>query len=199
MKGSWNAKFEQDEKVAQKYIRDVIVFMEEFNMHSQRKYEKYFYYRLADSVLWYIGVHGKEGCTLEQFHLYIEELKMITEHRADSLLDKIRTVEATCCRDYYQVTIKEKRSSLSRGSLYLYGSEDMEVITAVASLIIAQINISGIIVADKKKSHVRILDYPIYEIDEIDKDKNIIIWPCMLKRERLICSLRDRGFKNIIV
>lgn len=63
-------------------------------------------------------------------------------------------------RDYYQATIKEKRSNLCRGSLYLYGSEDMDVITAVAALIIARICISGIIVADKKKSHVRILDYP---------------------------------------
>lgn len=198
-KGSWNAKFDQQEEVAKKYICDSIKFLEEFNAYSHHKYEKYFYDRLRDSVMWYIGMHGNEWCTLEQFHFHIEKLKVITEHRADNFFDKMCVFEATSCRDYYQATIKEKRSNLCRGSLYLYGSEDMDVITAVAALIIARICISGIIVADKKKSHVRILDYPLYEIDEMDKDGDIIIWPCTLRRKQLISSLQEKGFKNIII
>lgn len=198
-KGSWNAKFDRQEEVANKYICDCIRFLEEFNAYTHQKYEKYFYNRLAASVLWYIGAHGNDWCTLEQFRFYLERLKAITEHKVDGLLDEMCAVEAIYCRDYYQATISEKLSSPCKGSLYLYGSEDMEVITAVTALIIAQINISGIIVMNKKKSHVKILDYPIYEIDEIDINGDVVIWPCVLGRKRLISSLQEKGFKNIII
>lgn len=198
-KGSWNAKFDQQEEVANKYICGSIRFLEEFNAYTCQKYEKYFYNRLADSVLWYIGMHGNDWCTVEQFRFYLDKLKVITGHKVDSVLDQIRAVEAIWCRDYYQVTIREKQSDLCKGSLFLYGSEDMEVIAAATALIIAHINICGIIVTDKEKSHVRLLDYPIFDVDEIDIEEDMIIWPCVLKRERLIRSLEDRGFKNIII
>lgn len=198
-KGSWNAKFDLQEEVANKYICGCIRFLEEFNAYTCQKYEKYFYNRLADSVLWYIGMHGGECCTLEEFRFYIDKLKVVTGHKVDNVLDEIRTAEATCCTDYYQATIKEKRAELCKGSLFLYGSEDMEVITVATALIIAHINICGIIVADKKNSKVRLLDYPIYDIDEIDVEEDMIIWPCVLKRRGLIRLLEDRGFKNIII
>lgn len=149
--------------------------------------------------MWYIGMHGSECCTLEEFRFYIDKLKVVTGHKVDSILDEICVAEATCCTDYYQVTIKEKRADLCKGNLFLYGSEDMEVITAAAALIIAHIDICGIIVMDKKKSHVRLLNFPIYDVDEIDIEEDMIIWPCVLKRGRLIRALEDRGFKNIII
>lgn len=196
-KGSWNSKIECDKKAAQKYIRDSVVFLEEFNVYSNGKYEKYFYERLRRCVMWYICAYDSQWFTLERFRSYIEELKAMTEHKADRLMEKIYTVEAICCTDYYQTVIKEKLAG-STCRLYLYGC-DAEVITAAAALITAHININGLIITNRNK-YTRIFEYPIYDISEIKTDDNIMIWcVCYGEREFLINSLKDRGLKNIII
>lgn len=200
--GSWNTKFEEDESVAKKYICDGILFQKEFNEYSQGKYEKYFYERTKKSVLWYIFAHynnRSEWYTLEQFHSYIEKMKIVTEHKADRLMDRIYAIEAIRCTDYYQETISKNFPNGFDGHLYLYGA-GIEATKAVAALALFNINISGLVVSNKKKNKKRIFNYPIYGIDEMAPNEDIVIWPCTyLERGLVINSLKERGFKHIII
>lgn len=196
-RGSWNGKFDNDEKVALKYICDSVTFLEEFDAYSNGKYKKYFYERLKSCVMWYVYAHCSQWFTVEQFRSYIEKLKSATEHKADKLLNRIYAVEAIHCIDYYPTIIKKELAGGVR-NLYLY-DQDAEVITAIVELIMNRIDISGIIMT-KKDKNTRIFDYPIYGIDEIKVSDDVTIWPvCFWKREQLISSLQDRGFKNIII
>lgn len=202
-KGSWNSKFEQDEEVAIKYIRDAIIFQREFNQYSHGKYEKYFYERIKRSVLWYIFAHDNdrsEWHTLEQFRSYMEKMKIATEHKADELMDRICAIEAIRCTDYYWETVRKNFPNGFDGrQIYLYGA-GIEATKAVAALALSNINIGGLVVSDKAKNTKRIFDYPIYGIDELDPNGDMVIWPCMfLERESIINSLQDRGFKYIII
>lgn len=201
-KGSWNSKFEETEAVATKYIRDALVFLEEFNEVSHGKYEKYFYERIKGTVLWYVFAHDNgrsEWYTLEQFRSYMEKMKNVTEHKADWLMDRICAIEAIRCTNYYQETIKKNFPDGFDGRLYLYGA-GVEATKAIAALALSNINISGLVVSDKAKNKKRIFDYPIYGIDELDPNEDMTIWPCMfLERESIINSLQDRGFKHIII
>lgn len=201
-KGSWNAKFEHDEAVARKYVCDSIAFLEEFNRYSNKKFEKYFYERLQRCVLWYIFAHDNQRSpwyTLKQFKSYIDKMKIATEHAADEMMNRIYAVEAIRCVDYYQDTIKKTFPDGFAGELYLYGA-GIEATKAVAVLFSANIEIRGIVVTDKKQNKKRVFQYPIYGIDEMEPNENIVIWPCMfLGRESVISLLRERGFQNIII
>lgn len=198
--GGWNTKFKKDKEIADRYVKNLVTFLINFNEYSAGKYERYFYIRLIRTILFYIEIHCRKQYTLEEFHLYIENLKDLTEHKVDDWFDKICRIEAIRCKDYFSRTIKEKiQPMLTRDSrLYVYGA-GVKASQAIALLGMAQIDISGLIVTDKKKNESIVFEYPIYEFKEFGADDNVIVWPCMLaEREQVISSLEKMGVKNII-
>ena len=201
-KGSWNTKIEKTEEAGRKYIHDSITFLDTFNIYSDGKYEKYFYGRLRSCVLWYIYTYDNQynpWYTLEQFQAYIEKMKVATEHKADNIIDRIRSIEAIRCLDYYQDTVKKNFADGFNGHLYLYGA-GVEARKAVVALSLANIGLKGILVTDKKQNIRQLFQYPVYGLDEVEPNESIAIWPCMfIERESVINLLQDRGFQNIIV
>lgn len=198
--GGWNTKFRKSKKIADRYVKDLVTFLVDFNKYSAGKYKKHFYIRLIRTVLFYIEVHCSKHYTCKEFHLYIEKLKELTEHKMDDLFDKICRIEIIHCMDYFSRTIQEKiQPMLARDSrLYVYGA-GVKASQAIALLGMAQININGLIVTDKKKNENIVFEYPIYALREFQPDDNVIVWPCMLaEREQVINFLEKRGFKNII-
>lgn len=198
--GAWNTKFEKDRKVADQYIIDLIKFIINYNEYSAGRYEKYFYKRFRHSLIFYIDKHYSDWYTMEQFRSYIDEIKEITEHKADKLLELFCNTEAIRCSDYYQKTIKQKiQPQIQVGMrLYIYGA-GLEASKAIAMLANAGINISGLIVSDKKKNK-KVIFEPLYELDEVEPDGNVMVWPCLYAdRHSLISLLQDKGFHNIMI
>lgn len=198
--GGWNTKFKKDKEIADRYVKDLVTFLIDFNIYSAGKYEKYFYIRLIRTILLYLEVFCHKQYTREEFYLYIDNLKALTEHRADGWFDEICRIETIRCKDYFSLTIKEKlRPMLTHDSrLYVYGA-GVKAAQAIAMLGMAQISISGLIVTDKKENENIVFEYPLYELKEIRVDDDVIVWPCMLtERELVINSLEEIGVKNII-
>ncbi len=198
--GGWNTKFKNNKEIADRYVKDLVTFLINFNEYSAGKYEKYFYIRLIRTVIFFIEIYYRKQYTREEFHLYIENLKELTEHRVDSLFDEIRRIESIRCKEYFPLTVKEKLLPMlnSDSRLYVYGA-GLKAAEAIAALGMAQINISGVIVSDKKNNENYSYEYPLYELKELEADDNMIVWPCLLaEREQVIHSLEEAGIKNII-
>lgn len=198
--GGWNTKFKKNKEIADRYVKDLVTFLMNFNEYSAGKYERYFYIRLIRTIIFYIEIYCRKQYTREEFCLYIESIKRLTEHKVDDWFDKIYNIEAIRCKNYFSLTIKETlQPMLTRDSqLYVYGA-GVKVAQAIAMLAAAQISINGIIVTDKKNNESIVFEYPLYELKELEIDDNVIVWPCMLaEREQVINFLKETGVKNII-
>lgn len=191
-KGSWNVKCTNDKLIFQNYIKNLTDYFIRFNEYSSGRFEKYIYERMRRSLMYYIEVHCAKLYTMDEFRTYIEELKTLTEHKADAFLEKLYSIEAINCTDYYPVTMKEKVQSLVRKdtSLYIYGA-GTESLKALVSLYKYNIDIKGFIVT-KKASGNKLLGYPIFELSEMKWDENVVVWPCFVKeREAVIRMLSE--------
>lgn len=198
--GGWNTKFKKNREIADRYVKDLVTFLIHFNEYSAGKYEQYFYIRLIRTVIFYIEIHCRKQYTQEEFRLYIDNLKELTEHRMDGLFDEICHIETIRCKDYFSRTINEKILPMLNGDsrLYVYGA-GLKAAQAIAALGMAQINISGVIVTDKMNNENYCFEFPLYELEELKVDGNVIVWPCLLaEREQVIHSLEKAGVKNII-
>ncbi|MCH5270282.1 MAG: glycosyltransferase [Lachnospiraceae bacterium] len=198
--GAWNAKFVNDRKIADRYIIDLIQFMKNYNEYSAGRFEKYFYKRFRHSLIFYIDKHYGNWYTVEQFRSYIEDIKGITEHKADALLDLFCSTDAIRCSDYYRETIKQKIQPrvLAGARLYIYGA-GLEATKAIAVLAAEGVDISGLIVSDKNKNE-KVIFEPLYELNEVEPNSNVMIWPCLYAdRHSVIGLLRDKGFHSIII
>lgn len=199
--GSFNDRYRKDIGLARNYNKKLIQYFLDFNEYSGRRFEKKIYDRLKDSLVEYIRVHRNIRCTMEQFQIYVDELKETTGHIADDFLDLFHDIEAIRCSDYFQTIIEEKIiGQLSPCSkLYLYGA-GREALKAVVMLLRESIQISGFILTLKSPRLKQLLEYPVYEIDDIEIDKDTVIWPCMLnERKNVITLLQERGCSNIIL
>lgn len=198
--GSFNARYCENIKVAKTYNRKLLSYFNSFNVYSERRFEEYLYERIKRSLRWYIEVHKNTVCTMEQFHSYIEELKEDTEHIADGLLDEFRRVDSIRCTDYYQVTVETKvmdrLSSLS--GLYVYGA-GREALKAIIVLLRHKVAIAGMIVTQKSKNQEQLLGYPVYGLDEVRFDENMLVWPCLIEQRRDVISLLKERNVNILL
>lgn len=199
--GSFHDKYRKDIGFAQNYNKKLIRYFLDFNEYSGKRYEKYIYDRVKDSLVEYIGVHHNINCTMEQFQRYVEELKDTTGHIADHFLDLFHDIEAIRCTDYFQTIIKEKSIDQisSHSKLYLYGA-GREALKAVVMLLKENIQISGFILTKKNPRLKQLLEYPVYGIEDIEMDRDVVIWPCMLNgRKNVITLLQERDCPNIIL
>ncbi|MCH5270281.1 MAG: glycosyltransferase family 2 protein [Lachnospiraceae bacterium] len=198
-KGAWNTKYYEDKVIAEKYNRDLVHFLRNFNEYSDRKYEKYFYKRIRHTFLHYLETFFGEEYTLEEFSTYIQELKSSTGHMIDELLDRFYHIEAIRCSDYLQTTVKQKICKIvtSNTPVYIYSTGN-DALKAIALLLKENIEVKGLITTNRVPYEEKLLEYPIYGIDDVECEKDAIIWVCLWWRYNEIKMLQDRGFKNII-
>ena len=198
-KGSWNSKYEVDKELAQAYIRNLVNYLINFNEYSHGQFEQYFYERLSRSLIYYIQTHSAKQYTMEEFQGYMEELKTITEHKADVLLDQIYAVEAIRCTDYYLVTVRQKIQRLvtENTRLYIYGA-GTEALKALVMLQKYKIDVDGLVVSKRTMNH-ELLGYPIYEINEIQRDKKTVIWPCFVKEREMVIRLLSETNDSVVI
>lgn len=201
IEGSFNDRYRKDIGLARNYNKKLIRYFLDFNEYSGKRFEKYIYDRVKDSLVEYIRVHHNINCTMEQFQIYVEELKDTTGHIADDLLDLFHDIEAIRCTDYFQTIIKQKiiGQISPHSKLYLYGA-GREALKAVVMLLKENIQISGFILTLKSPRFKQLLEYPVYEIEDIEMDKDVVIWPCMLNgRKGVITLLQEKKCPNIIL
>lgn len=200
LEGSFNARYCENIKIAKNYNRKLLSYFDSFNVYSERRFEEYLYERIKRSLQWYIEVHKNAVYTMEQFQSYVEELKDDTEHIADGLLNEFRQIDSICCTDYYQVTVETKiMDRLStRSRLFIYGA-GREALKAIIVLLRYKVAIAGIIVTKKSKNMEQLLGYPVYGLDEVEFDKNTLVWPCLIEQRRGVVSLLKERDANILL
>lgn len=200
LEGSFNARYCENIEIAKTYNKKLLRYFISFNEYSDRRFEEYLYDRIKRSLLWYIEIHKKEACTVEQFRAYTEELKEETEHIADEIPDELCKVETIRCTDYYQVTVETKiRDRLSASSkLYLYGA-GREALKALIVLLRYKIPVAGVIVTRKSEGMKQFSGYPVYGADEVIFDENAFVWPCLMEQRRAVIRLLEEKNANILL
>ena len=200
LEGSFNSRYCENIEIAKTYNRKLLNYFLSFNVYSDRKFEEYIYERVKKSLQWYIGIHKSTAYTMEQFCSYIEEMKEDTAHIADGLLDEFREVESIECTDYYQVIVETKvKDGLSApAGLYLYGA-GRETLKAIVVLLRHKVSVAGVIVTHKGKNMEQLSGYPVYGVDEVIFDGNMLVWPCLIEQRRAVIRLLKERNANILL
>lgn len=198
-KGAWYAKYCMDKGIADQYNKELLTFLRKYNEYSDKKYEEYLYGRIRWNFMYYIGKFYGGIYTLAEFYEYVQELKVMTEHVADEVLNRFYQIEAIHCSDYLQIVIEEKilRQVAEGAPVYICGME-YDALRAITMLLQHNIDIKGIVAPDNGFNSDSFVSYPVSRIDEFECEDNAAIWVCLRKRYKEIRMLQDRGFKNVV-
>lgn len=196
--GGWNTKYYKDKKLAAEHFRTLFMYFQEFNQYSNGRFEKYIQKRLFSGVDKYRDAHyGKiEECSVDDLRQCINELKSISEHMADHILDQYYVVYVIRCKNYYQWMIENNQEDFRE--LYIYGA-GVEAIKALIELDHHCMKPKGFIISDKKNLQSKLLGIPVYDIKEFIFNKDQSVWPCLINgREEVLKVLFHKKCERII-
>ncbi len=195
--GGWNTKYYHDKEMAQTHFRDTLDYFDEFNRYSKGRFEKYIKERVFQGIWKYRDAHYGMECSVKELRMCLNELKYVTEHRADGLLDEYYSIYAIRCKDYYHTIIEEQLKNTNE--LYLYGAGN-EAVKALIELNKHHIHPKGFLISSGKKFSSELLGIPVYEAVGFCFDERKWIWPCLIDgREEVLRLLSSKKCKNIII
>lgn len=198
---SWNEAYGKDKRIAAKYIVDTVNYFREFDLYSDGRFSEHFYKAYMAAVRRFFRIYYEKGYSVEQFRHGLNELKMMSDHQVDSIIDQFHDEYIIRSCDYYEHTIKHKLQNLEQGKeeLYIYGA-GVEALKAMASLTDGSLSLKGLIVSRKTEAKNTLLGYPIYSIGEVRFHGKEYVWPCLIDgREDVLKILKETcGCKLII-
>lgn len=195
--GGWNTEYYHNKKLAQEHFRDTIDYFNQFNIYSQRRFEKYIKERVFLGIHKYRDAHYGMGCSANELRICLSDLKEVTEHRLDSVLDEYYSVYGIRCSDYYKTTIEEQLKEETE--LYIYGAGN-EAMKALIELYNHHMCPKGFIISDTQSAALKLLEIPVYKLNEFMFDDRKKIWPCLIEgREQVLEILKRTKCKNIII
>lgn len=200
-KGSWNEKYCNDKKVAAEYIVKTVDYFTKFDIYSKGRFSEYLHVVYMASITRFFSINYPNGYRVEQLEKELTELKQLSFHRVDHVLDMFHDQYIIHCNDYYEVTVSNKIKRLYHDGekIYIYGA-GAEAIKAIVSLTEHDIQISGLIVSAKKEEKSALLGIPIYSIKEIDFNSCVFIWPCLINgRKDVLNDLKQMSSCQIII
>lgn len=191
--GSWNEKYRLNKKIAAQYIADTVSYFTQFDAYSERRFSRYMRTVYMASVRRFFRVNYPDGYTVEQFEDELSELKRLSDHKVDYVIDTFHDEYIVRSIDYYDFTVKNKIKPLvhSGEKIYIYGA-GREAIKAIVVLTSHNIRIAGLLVSKKKKGGDALLGCPIYSVNEIEPDSHTIVWPCLIDGREEVLSFLER-------
>lgn len=195
--GAWNTKYRKDKELALNHFKNIILYLKEFNQYSQGRFEKYLKKRVFLGVNKYRNSHGGAKRSVNELKVCISELKDVSEHVIDWILDEYYAINAIQCRDYYKETIEKQLNDIDE--LYIYGA-GTEAVKALIELDKHNIAPKGFIISDKQNSPSKLLGIPIYGVEEIVFNENMRIWPCLIDgRKDVLEILGNKSCRQVVI
>lgn len=193
----WNTRYYNNKELAALHFIKTILYFQEFNNYSQRRFDKYIEKRLFQGIYKYRDAHYMKTGSVDELKACINDLKNVTEHRADDILNAYYSLYVIHCKDYYEATVKQLTGNINE--LYIYGT-GTEAIKALIELDRHNMTPKGFIVSDGKNQPDRILGIPVYAIDKFLLDEKKWIWPCLINgRKDVLKTLCARKHTHILL
>lgn len=195
--GGWNTRYYGDKALAQGHFKDTVLYFREFNQYSQGRFEKYIKERLFQGIIKYRNAHYGTKCSVNELKECICDLKNVTGHMIDFVLDEYYAVNVIECGDYYQTTIEKQLREVNE--LYIYGA-GTEAMKALIELDKRHIIPKGFIVSSREGWTSQLLGIPVYGVKELVFNENMQIWPCLINgREDVLKTLLEKKCSQIIL
>lgn len=200
-RGSWNEKYCRDRRIAAQYIVDTVDYFRKFDSYSEGRFSGYLHRVYMGSVGRFFTMYYSDGYTVKQFEKGLSELKQLSEHKVDDIIDKFHDEYIIRSINYYDdaVSNKIKRILCEENDIYIYGAGG-EAIKAIIALTNNNIDIAGLIVSKKEEKRDMLLGYHIYSLEDIKLSESIYIWPCLIDgREDVLKVLNMMSLSQIII
>lgn len=195
--GGWNTRYYGDKALAQGHFKDTVLYFREFNQYSRGRFEKYIKERLFQGIIKYRNAHCGVKRSVNELRSCVSELKNVTEHTIDFVLDEYYAMNVIECRDYYQATIEEQVRV--NDELYLYGA-GTEAMKALIELDKRNITPKGFIVSNRNGIPSQLLGIPVYEVEKFAFSEKVRIWPCLINgRENVLKTLYEKKCNQIVL
>lgn len=193
----WNTRYYNNKELAETHFRKTILYFQEFNKYSKKRFDKYIEKRLFQGIYKYRDAHYKNKDSVDELRACIKDLKDLMEHAADDVLDAYYSLYVIQCKDYYEVMVKELDGNIDE--LYIYGT-GIEAVKALIELDKHKMRPKGFIISDRKNQPEKLLGFPVYEIDEFLFNERKWIWPCLVNgREEVIRLLYEKKCLHILI
>nr|WP_305182344.1 glycosyltransferase [uncultured Schaedlerella sp.] len=179
--GSWNQRYRSDKKIAARYIVDTVNYFTKFDEYSGKRFSKYLHIKYMQAIKRLFNIKYAYGYTVEQFENDLNDLKIISDHVVDKLMNVFHDEYIIQSIDYYECTVLNRIKSIYQNGnkIFIYGA-GAEAVKAIIVLMRFGVNISGLIVTKRDNKIDTLLGYPIRLLEEMKFKENIFVWPCLV-------------------
>lgn len=192
----WNTRYYNNKELAIEHFNKTVQYFQEFNRYSHGRFSMHIKRRLFQGIHKYRDAHYKVNNSVDELRECIEELKNVTNHIVDDILDNYYLIYVIQCKDYYRTVITKQ---LQGGKeIYIYGA-GAEATKALIELDKYNMVPKGFIVSEKIDFVDKLLGIPVYELDEFEISDDVLIWPCVIHgREDVLQNLFERKNLSIV-